>query len=406
MMITFQRFVVRSGYILTFLLLLASSSLAGWYATPRTNGWTTSVWPAWQHPRDVQTQLADCFWALQERRAAFRNTTNWPGLDATVWATNDWRKFRVNLDILRAATADLWDGSVGVVDAGAIGLDGTLNDYFGTNQGVWATIPTVSARTNLMRLRIPTNYFAVAQGPFRCELSGLGGNTQEIGTIGHAHGWTNSVTMLGGPDLPAGRTNWYTTDYGLDNLKAILQSVRYTPDNWVDHVDTSNTISYRNAGGDHAATWATAKAWAEENEVEEDEYTLSIGTRGYKYSTPDYLATWCGASWAYRVYSIGIASNVNKSYSVYQFAEPMDADYSSAGWHDQGFSVLSNQYAEFWTTNLGTSRGITSPVMGKLSFPGLEWCAEPTYGNPTSAGFSIGGGEWAHGLIKWTFNYQ
>lgn len=394
---------------IALLISVASvGAMAGWSSTSNPTGWNTNVWPAWQHPRDTMSQMSDCFWALQERRAAFLNATNWPGVDTNLFASNDYRKFRYNMDILRNATEGLWLTSMGIVDGTVLDESGTLNAYFATNQGELATIPRSSAITNLMKLTIPTNFFTIYSGPYRVELSGLGGYTNDIAAIGHAHGFTNELTMAGGTNYPAGRTNWYTTDYGLDNLKAILQSVKYTPDD-IDHMDYVNTIAYQNSGtGGHASTWAEAKTWAEANEVDYSAYqSWEMGTVGEKWGASSYFATWSAFTWRYRVYSIGIATNVNKSYAVYQYAEPMGYGYPGAQWDPQGFPVLSNQYAEFWTTNIGTSRGITSSVMGRLTFSGMNWCSTPTNVGGFRRGFSTSfGEEFCRGLIKWTFNYN
>jgi len=105
--------------------------------------------------------------------------------------------------------------------------NGSFADYFAhssrpTDLPMIDGVPAVAASANL-----PTNFLEYT--PDRC-LGGVGPLTNDA-SVGTGHGWTNSSTAAGGNTFPAGRSAWYTTDYGWPSLKSALQALAWTR-NW------------------------------------------------------------------------------------------------------------------------------------------------------------------------------
>jgi hypothetical protein len=91
-------------------------------------------------------------------------------------------------------------------------ISNSANEYALTNP------PVISNKTAfLVLMKMPTNYFE--NTPYR-GLDGLGPFTNDT-TVGRPYGWVTSYTTNGGTNFPSGRTNWYTTDYGMDGLRTI-----------------------------------------------------------------------------------------------------------------------------------------------------------------------------------------
>jgi hypothetical protein len=116
--------------------------------------------------------------------------------------------------------------------------------------------PLITNKTHFLTLcRLPTNYFEYT--PYR-GIDGLGPFTYDA-TVGHPHGWTNSYTATGGTNFPAGRTNWYTTDYGFEGLMAVTNLLVFQDCNVIPASTT-----YRGAIGD-SEDWykgASGSVWS------------------------------------------------------------------------------------------------------------------------------------------------
>jgi hypothetical protein len=189
-------------------------------ATCHGAGWS-GVWPAQEHPRETVRQLAECYTAVVER------CTLWPvdAPDAPVW----YRSNRATLIELKshlrlAATVTPF---VNTNICGTEALAGQwLTAHLGSDFPFYGkTGDPTFLRTNLLTtLKMPTNYFDYV--PYRC-LNGLGPFTNDT-SVPYPHGYTNAQTAGGGTNYPAGRACWYTTDYGWNQLPALINALTTT----------------------------------------------------------------------------------------------------------------------------------------------------------------------------------
>lgn len=133
-------------------------------------------------------------------------------------APSRWRLKRSKLVELKAAITNILSDPPGYEHY--ITLNGL--DY--TNAAILQNRLTSTSICELAR--IPTNYFSYT--PWS-GLNGVGGHTNDA-TVGRPHGAVNEYTEAGGTNYPPGRTNWYTTDYGFDQMRAVISnmvSVKY-----------------------------------------------------------------------------------------------------------------------------------------------------------------------------------
>ncbi len=162
----------------------------------------TNIWPSYKHPRSLMSQLNECYTGLLERYTvcglAVTNVTS-PVTNRPNRATVDGFK-----EDIQTIIPYFWN---------------TNNPISNANTIVYYSM------TNIFDVvKIPTNYFDWT--PDR-GISGIGGYTNDT-TVGHAYGFTNEYTVQGGTNFPAGRTNWYTTDYGIQPIRDILEKAQYT----------------------------------------------------------------------------------------------------------------------------------------------------------------------------------
>jgi hypothetical protein len=172
--------------------------------------WNPAVWPAWQHLRETQSQLMQTHSGVVERCEAIGVTP--PA--APVW----WRGQRAALVAQKTALkACLASASHYYLDYYANTNLVSTNPASPTVKLTWAKVAA--------QARLPTN--VLDHTPWRC-LAGLGPFTNDVSAVGRMHGWTNAWTMAGGTNYPSGRATWYTTDYGIDVIKAILPYMTHT----------------------------------------------------------------------------------------------------------------------------------------------------------------------------------
>lgn len=180
----------------------------------------TNVWPSWDNPRLLLTQLNECYTGLVERYTVCGlNITN-----VTLPATNRPNKATLEAykDEIQTIIPYFWDTNAPISNA--------------------TSITYLSVTGLISSLKLPTNYFAWT--PDR-GMSGTGGYTNDT-TVGHAYGFTNEYTVAAGTNFPGSRTNWYTTDYGIQPIRDILERLQYTTANAT--LLNSNVVSYADAG--------------------------------------------------------------------------------------------------------------------------------------------------------------
>lgn len=196
-------------------------------------------------------------------------------LDSPTW----WRLQRSMLIDLKTALKDMipdtiyylnWGGWINTNDLPDTGLN--ISNYL------------FSVSSLCVACAVPINYFDYT--PWR-GLNGLGGYTNDS-TVGHPHGWTNEHTVAGGTNFPPGRTNWYTTDYGFDQLRSLL----------------SNMTVYCYEGGVFSAGRGILTTTTQTNDYGSPAYTVVAGidhptnntVSSFDAALSDMLAGWASRS--------------------------------------------------------------------------------------------------------------
>jgi hypothetical protein len=177
-------------------------------------GTDTNCWPSQEKPRAVTNQIQQIYLALNERRDVVPTAYPSDGkgtLNAPAW----WRTARSELAAYKEWTKSRckW-----FVDTNNF-VDGKW-----TNSTAAYPFPLFTVTALCASARIPTNYFEYT--PWR-GLSGLGPYTNDA-SVPYPYGWTNAYTLAGGTNFPAGRTNWYTTDYGFSGFTSVVAQLRFT----------------------------------------------------------------------------------------------------------------------------------------------------------------------------------
>ena len=360
-------------------------------------GWDTNVWPAYEHPREVRQQMEDCYNALSERcQVAFWSCT----------APAFYRTFRSDLHELKTSLHELFDGVAYPFAATNLSdPDGSFDTWY-TNQtctGDYLSdpLPELSWTGLCSIARIPTNFFTFT--PYRSEIAGLGGFTNDIAVVGHAHGYTNAETAAGGPFYPSGRTNWYTTDYGLDALKAAIRCLAWT--HWVPPGEGRFVADSKSgANASYSNTWANAVAGAEA--VTNAGYdSVQIITSGHFQDALKYSAAWRSCTWYYEISAPDWATNISRLFDVYDYAGASSVGYPPAPVFDAyGTSVRDSEWTRLATTNSVLAQSVTSAVLGSVAIPS-PWTAEPSSGTNTTRGFQMAS-EYPRVIMKWDFVFK
>lgn len=227
--------------------------------------WSTNAWPAYAHIRAGASNIQELYNATAERYQSGSNFFKYaigapsPAPTAPTW-------YRLNRSLLvnyKSATKRMLDldknGAPAYYWVDVVTHSNGLAGV-GTNS-ITKLLPVRLAEI----CRIPTNYLDYT--PWRC-LGGAGPFTNDT-TVGHGHGWTNATTAAGGTNFPAGRSTWYTTDYGYEGMRLILnQMVAYwrEPGAYLSWIRPDARNDYVEAWGSITGTGATYSAAASDFE--------------------------------------------------------------------------------------------------------------------------------------------
>ena len=219
--------------------------------------WDTNIWPSWTAQSEGRAQTEQAYSSVWERCAFAK--TSLP--TAPTW----WISQRANLVNIKSALAGTIGGSdwLRVVpgdDVEAIVWTNLVTDYTVYTQVVDLATWTV---TGLLAVaHRPVNYFTYT--PWSC-LNENGPFTNDAGVVGRGHGWTNASTAAGGTNFPAGRSVWYTTDYGREGIPDVVSNLIAIRERPVFSAPTNNNRRYGWVSSLTVAghSWAYAEAQVE-----------------------------------------------------------------------------------------------------------------------------------------------
>ena len=205
---------------------------------------TNSLWPAWQHPRSTNgittniltRQLWQVYSALVERCDAVG--TNLVSYPVAPGQTNDVVTNKSERAIL-----------IHYKDKAKTLLTNFLDHTKADSGGIYpsnATFQTWNVSNLSCAINIPSNYFDVTFWRF---LSGLG--VYEDTNVGHRVGYTNVYTQNAGTNFTGYRDKWYTTDYGVDELRRVIGQMKQTG-------PTNIAVNYRGKIGQLSAESTTS----------------------------------------------------------------------------------------------------------------------------------------------------
>jgi hypothetical protein len=235
-------------------------------------------------------------------------------------------------------------------------------------------IPVWTVTGLLAACSMPTNWFAYT--PRRC-ISGLGWATNDT-SIPYPHGETNGYTVLGGTNFPAGRTQWYTTDYGYSAATGLFSKLNHVqrvsdPPGSIDaHPINASTVNYCTEPDD-VSNPCDRRWWSNHADAEANIPTYLVAdwscTR-YGYSKIGYGNFYCnnapttGNDWGYETasrwtISVPIMTNVGFVATYYMNTIPY-------GYNPNVYSIdesaASNEMAFVYAT---------SPVSGFEGYDAL-----------------------------------
>lgn len=178
--------------------------------------WSTNIWPSYEHPRQAVPQIQEVHSAAVER--CYAAGVSIAGL----------RLYRSQYDNLTNIKARLKAAVPAYIVTN--GMEGDLSGYIESNG-----IPYYTVTGLLYSVKMPTNFFDYT--PWS-NLSGVGPLTNSGYAWGN--GWTNGWTKAGGTNYPPGRTNWYTTDYGIMWITNVFSALVWA-NPYLDYVLTARS---------------------------------------------------------------------------------------------------------------------------------------------------------------------
>lgn len=174
----------------------------------------TDVWPLWQHPARGKEAISQVYSAAVEVCSAVGVAPP----SAPAWYQTSRTDLQNIKTAIKAALPQYVNEYV-MASNRAAALNQATNAPVGL--GGNADFPKWTLAEFYAWRRLPTNVLDVT--PFTA-ISGLGPFTNDQAAVGRPHGW---LVTTGGTNFPSGRTNWYTTDYGVDAVLDVVTNLRY-----------------------------------------------------------------------------------------------------------------------------------------------------------------------------------
>lgn len=369
-------------------LVLASTALAQW---------DTNVWPAWQHPRNGDAHAWQCYSGMVERlKVVDIFFTPVPKPAPSFWRFEKTNCERIKSNLVVMLTG-VYQSTSNYVDrfvrqsetnyANTLNAHTNLLDVLNMNK----RLPAQGLDNIFQDCRLPTNFFTYT--PYR-GINGLGPFTNDA-TVGHPHGWPVS-TNDAGTNFPAGRTNWYTTDYGWDGITNVLG--RLTKYERHPEWGVNDLHAYSNAYWtlfSEQPSWSDAQtALAASSPSASPNYYGHKTVGKYHIADSGYLADAYGnqvdmtlsttyAQGGVTGQLISIVFLTSKPDFYYGDYDPMGTALSNQG-------AWTNADAYGWQQTVGAA----TTTLTSFSFPAPPWCSDPSSGYDRGDGYKISSKGW------------
>jgi hypothetical protein len=365
-------------------------------AAAKADGWATNAWPSQRYPRQGKTQLSDVWSSTVERcKAAGVSEPSAP-----VW-------YRSERTTLANCKASLKASVANFVDMSALS-SGTpaASNYFIANQTLNVDFPKLTLTGLLYAVQLPTNYFDYTP---RRSLTGLGGSTNDA-SVGLPHGETNATTAAGGGNYPAGRSAWYTTDYGWSSWTSLVSRLlcTSTKGSWQRTNTYCNYLHYPEAYG---ATEAAMQANVDASYGLRSASSYQMeGTKVWYYDYRDGYAGWKGRTQRRSSIS-GLSTSLVKQVEYYAWTSKFptnvaDSTVESTVYDTLGLPLIEDTFAYVGSSS-PTNEGTVVFVWGPDSPPRPDWISVPvgtfsikasgfvTFHYPIDIAYNM------RGLIRW-----
>lgn len=273
-----QRHTYHHGRRLRVVLLSALLPLP---LTALAAGYSTNAWPAWSAPREGLVRYSDLRGAYNERVVGIRHARTGEIADAPGWSYSPVWPYPPTYPRGPYHWFTNFKAQVATkllphyLDLAVLGNPPTYSnltawlDLATTNVAAPpSALPAWTATGVCAFVRLPTNLFDWTE-PRGLHGLGTGGATNDnYAGVGHPYGETNQWTVAGGTNFPAGRDQWYSTDYGYDSVRAVLDvcthlqhaySHTWHPGDSMTNINAWSGSTYPSA----YYTWLAAQAVAE-----------------------------------------------------------------------------------------------------------------------------------------------
>lgn len=300
--------------------------------------WSTN-WPAWSFPREQNDQLRQCYSAVVERCTV----AGVAAPSAPAW----YRLNRTTVVNLKSKSKELLPYFV----RSDLTTEGDFVEYYWNLPAPAYNddVPCFTVTGLLSTCKLPTNYFDYT--PYR----GLSGNTNS--------GETNATTAQGGTTYPEGRTCWYTSDYGIDQMTSVVSRLF-----WTRKDAACSVYEYRHGdpgGSVFATVLALAKTyWSDSPFTTSDGGWAQILSYGIRVLNHSYNADYdiAKSTHSYRWTVSSIPTNYAHEVQMYQWAQPsVYAGCTNIVFNDWGLG-FSDQCLTLRTNWLGSASAYTNEI--------------------------------------------